>query len=40
MKSSQRKVKILEYMKESATMILDKIAAEYFHEVMEDDYEE
>jgi MoxR-like ATPase len=40
MKSSQRKAKVLEYMKESATMILDHIAAEYFHEVMEDDYEE
>ncbi len=40
MKSSQRKVKVLEYMKESATMILDNIAAEYFHDVMEDDYEE
>jgi MoxR-like ATPase len=40
MKSSQRKEKVLEYMKESATMILDEIAAEYFHEIMEDDYEE
>jgi MoxR-like ATPase len=40
MKSSQRKEKVLEYMKESATMILDNIAAEYFHDVMEDDYEE
>jgi MoxR-like ATPase len=40
MKSSQRKKKVLEYMKESATMILDQIAAEYFYDVVEDDYEE
>jgi MoxR-like ATPase len=40
MTSSDRKIRILDYMKESATMILDQAAAEYFHDLMEEPYEE
>jgi len=40
MTSADRKTRILDYMKESATMILDQAAAEYFHDLMEEPYEE
>ncbi|MDB9823234.1 MoxR family ATPase [Deltaproteobacteria bacterium] len=40
MTSADRKTRILDYMKESATMILDHIAADYFHDMMEEPYEE
>ncbi|HJX34700.1 MAG TPA: hypothetical protein VJ373_05935, partial [Desulfatiglandales bacterium] len=40
MTSADRKTRILDYMKESASMILDQAAAEYFHDLMEDPYEE
>jgi MoxR-like ATPase len=38
--STGRKIKVLEYMKESAAMILDPMAAEYFRNLMEDFDEE
>jgi MoxR-like ATPase len=40
MTSTDRKRRILDYMKESATMILDQAAAEYFNDLMEEPYEE
>jgi MoxR-like ATPase len=40
MTSTERRIKVLEYMKESATMILDPMAAEYFQDLMENFYEE
>jgi len=40
MSSEIRKNRILAYMKESAAMILDPIAAEYFKSAMEDPYDE
>ena len=40
MTSADRKRRILDYLKESATMILDPVASEYFYDVMEEPYEE
>ena len=40
MSSTERSKRILAYMKESASMILDPVAAEYFHNVMEDQDDE
>ena len=39
MSSVDRKKRIMDYMRESAAMILDPVAAEYFQDVMEDIYE-
>ncbi|MBW1767633.1 MAG: AAA family ATPase [Deltaproteobacteria bacterium] len=38
--SSGRRERIAEYMKESASMILDSVAGQYFDDMMNDDYEE
>jgi MoxR-like ATPase len=38
--TEEKKQKIINYMKESATMILDPAAAGYFQDVMEDTYDE
>ncbi|MFC1867662.1 AAA family ATPase [Thermodesulfobacteriota bacterium] len=40
MQSIDRKTRVLEYMKESAAMILDPVAADYFNDVMKDPYED
>ncbi|MBW1861484.1 MAG: AAA family ATPase [Deltaproteobacteria bacterium] len=37
--SSGRRERIAEYMKESASMILDSVAGQYFDDMMNDDYE-
>ena len=40
MSSIDRKKRIVEYMKESASMILDPVAAEYFQDVLIDNDDE
>ena len=38
--AAERETRIAQYMKEAASMILNPTAAEYFHELVDDEYEE
>lgn len=40
MTAAEREKRIIEYMKEAASMILNPSAAEYFHELVDEEYEE